>query len=1111
MHKIKSKIVGIIGGTLLLALAGCQPAHQYAPLTLTNLNMGQSRTLDIAATGSWRDSAIRVRKGEVYRVATHGTWSASPFCGETDASGLQTEHLMCMKAIFANAFPMPEARIGALVGKIGMDGQPFVIGGTDGFIADRDGSLFLRMNEPDGFMFDNTGFIEVAVQRYSEGTPDLAEQAQRPPAPPQSQPIARAKPIKPKVLVPSRSRQQGTGFYGAEQHIGFNVLDNIALDPHTGALTLVGHFDPNLAGPRIPYLQHLAVLLDQPAPQVSLDWTPAFESRIAVFFERMDNAENMARLVGSGRLMDESGQVTPKGRLFLPIFGVKAFDYGDAAGALGVETRMKELGILEITSVTPGSAADRAGLRVGQEIHNFSRSDGISQQPFIPDTLLRSVRFAGAGTDVTLNIGGFDPDKAVHLTLDAYTGDSWAHMTRYDIVERIYRAGEKPRAANLVRAIGEFVRNQNTPAGQLAMWSIMYATNSDQVFETNKARYNRGEMPKDQMMADWMRALVSGMEDAMEVPRNSLVSAWEDAYRQSGDPVGVIDTVISEMNRLAEPKVAEALRTALYKNDQITMPVSVLDPTLDFNPEVTPRYINLDKTSELARLFVEADYVGKAIIHMPSLSDRIAAYKTEYEFGESRPGAVTDTSNRLWIEPARMQVQRNRENTSLQFGKTEMRINVARSIGGQAERYDDGYSRYLTRLYGDLAKEFYPLHELREAAKLAVAARWIKSIDPAFRLPSEGRVRLSLPQTLEGFVTLIWSPKRTKVSLIAPGGIDFDVPPIGPSGPVFPDAERVNIPIDASVVDLRGFDLVTTEPFMPATQTSIKPRHLRPLSAPPLPASVRLVGRATKGQRTLARLDGFKTQTRASENVCDADRSRAVAEQLAHARSIAERLQGVEDALNTITAQMPERQRTYAHLAKTFEEEQAHLRETALDLASSGMLGVYDELKGAGTFRSIEDFETLIASLRKAKSKLSDVSLKMANLDLAISAAAARSLAEREKATMDLLNFVQDTLGEAEDLTGDDALTRAFRTAGKTLGVAGKVQSALDGAQSLYQLHNAVETLKSMDTITALEAEGLNDRLLPLQRKLSDELDSAMASPVLDALNDPNARLGCGS
>ena len=169
MHNIKAKITGAISGTLLLALMGCQQAHQYAPLTLTSLNQGQSRTLDISSTGLWRDSAIGVRKGEVYRVATQGAWSASPFCGETDASGLETEHLMCMKAIFANAFPMPEARIGALVGKIGVNGKPFVIGGTDGFIADRDGNLFLRMNDPDGLMFDNTGFIEVAVQRYSEG------------------------------------------------------------------------------------------------------------------------------------------------------------------------------------------------------------------------------------------------------------------------------------------------------------------------------------------------------------------------------------------------------------------------------------------------------------------------------------------------------------------------------------------------------------------------------------------------------------------------------------------------------------------------------------------------------------------------------------------------------------------------------------------------------------------------------------------------------------------------------------------------------------------------------------------------------------------------------
>ncbi|MBL4614625.1 MAG: hypothetical protein JKY27_07115, partial [Magnetovibrio sp.] len=152
-----------------VGLSACAPAHQYQALSLTTLELGQSRSVEVLGIGRWRDTGIEMRRDEVYRVATRGTWAAGPFCGDVDASGLPTEHLLCMKAIFAQAFPIPQAKIMALVGKIGPDGTPFVIGATIGFIADRDGTLYLRSNDPNDFLWDNTGQINVAVQRYGEG------------------------------------------------------------------------------------------------------------------------------------------------------------------------------------------------------------------------------------------------------------------------------------------------------------------------------------------------------------------------------------------------------------------------------------------------------------------------------------------------------------------------------------------------------------------------------------------------------------------------------------------------------------------------------------------------------------------------------------------------------------------------------------------------------------------------------------------------------------------------------------------------------------------------------------------------------------------------------
>lgn len=979
------------------------------------------------------------------------------------------------------------------MGRVGLTEKPFLIGETGGFIASSNGNLFMIMNDPLNLMFDNAGEVEVVVQRYQEGGTAQAFDA------PNSPQAAAYTP-----------RQNGTGFYGAEQEIVFNVLESVSFDATTGELFLAGRFDVDLAGPRIPYLQHLAVLLENPGPQVSLDWTPDFERKVESFFSRMDDVQEMASLVGGGELVDSSGRITAKGRLFLPLFGVKAFHHGGAAGSLGVETEFKEFGIVRITGVAPGSAADRAGLRVGNQIGLLSTPDAGTHQPYAPQTLLRSIRFAGAGAEVILSVDGYAPENDVTVTLDAFQGDSWAHVTRYDINSRIFRIGGYSKIANFLVDLDRMLRLQDTQAGLNSMWFLL---NTIGVFDwASQARQEvmNGQRSKDAFMNELPRRIVEGMERTLDLPSGSLVDVYDRSRYRSADPWPPLDVAVLELNRLLEPRIKEALRAALNQNDEISMPVAVLDPDSDFKPQVHPRYISIPAHSELARLFIEADYVAKAFLHRPELSEQIPAYQTEYAFSGDRMGRVEETTSRLWIEPARMDVHRSADNGTLRFGRTEMRINIGRAIGGGAERRDEAYGRFLTDLYDELAQEFHPLHELREAAKLAVVGRWIQSQKSGFRLPIEGRARLSPPATLEGFVTLIWSPKRLKVSLIAPGGIDFNVPPIGPSGPVFPDEVRVNVPIDASVVNLKGLSRNPVLRLAPSTLSSIPARYHRPLTMPPIPSSVRLVGLATKGKRTLDRISAIKVRTRIDARRCDADASRSLQGQLNSAVTIARKLHGVEKALNAITAQMPERQRTIAAINKTLIEEEQNLRAGALDLATQGLMGAYDELKGGSQIRSIRDLESLIAKMRQAKSELGEISAKLANFDLAFSSAMASSLNERERAAKGLLTYVKDILSDSASIKGGGAANRALRAAGKTLGVAGKIQIAIDGAESIYRISDALESLERIDAQSEQEVRGLRDSLLPLQRKLSDQLDTVMNDPLVRAYETGSGRFDCG-
>ena len=47
--------------------------------------------------------------------------------------------------------------------------------------------------------------------------------------------------------------------------------------------------------------------------------------------------------------------------------------------------------------------------------------------------------------------------------------------------------------------------------------------------------------------------------------------------------------------------------------------------------------------------------------------------------------------------------------------------------------------------------------------------------------------------------------------------------------------------------------------------------------------------------------------------------------------------------------------------------------------------------------------------------------------------------------------------------------------------------------------------------VAELEAEGLKNTLLPLQRKLSNDLDKALSSPMLQSITDPGSKLNCSN
>ena len=114
-----------------------------------------------------------------------------------------------------------------------------------------------------------------------------------------------------RIFEDGQDTPQPTDVYALEHALAFNVLDKVAFDPSSGQISLLGHFDDRYRGPGIPYLQHLATLLDSPRPRFTLNWTPESSARVDRLFQRMDSDAELRRMARDWATpFDANGHVT---------------------------------------------------------------------------------------------------------------------------------------------------------------------------------------------------------------------------------------------------------------------------------------------------------------------------------------------------------------------------------------------------------------------------------------------------------------------------------------------------------------------------------------------------------------------------------------------------------------------------------------------------------------------------------------------------------------------------------------------------------------------------------------------------------------------------------
>lgn len=153
----------------------------------------------LPANATWTPTGIVVASGARLRITAQGRWAAYPrstsitaVAGDpsTDANGYADRPA-------GPGAPIPEANRGALIGRIGDNGAPFVIGAAYGGRAESNGPLLVTMNEAANALGDNQGRLAIDIAMRPPPPPQQEAQDPPPATPAPAEPIPNAPPQSP--------------------------------------------------------------------------------------------------------------------------------------------------------------------------------------------------------------------------------------------------------------------------------------------------------------------------------------------------------------------------------------------------------------------------------------------------------------------------------------------------------------------------------------------------------------------------------------------------------------------------------------------------------------------------------------------------------------------------------------------------------------------------------------------------------------------------------------------------------------------------------------------------------------------------------------------------
>jgi uncharacterized caspase-like protein len=146
----------------VVGLWGC-PGIQYTE-TVTPVSLSPDKikveARVLAKAEDWKNSSVIVEKGKRYTIQARGKWRTGGTCNWTGPDGVGLYGPLCWDLGGQIVRGWSHA---ALIGRIGESGAPFAVGDSLDLSPEESGTLYLRINEKQGFLGDNEGHVDVTV------------------------------------------------------------------------------------------------------------------------------------------------------------------------------------------------------------------------------------------------------------------------------------------------------------------------------------------------------------------------------------------------------------------------------------------------------------------------------------------------------------------------------------------------------------------------------------------------------------------------------------------------------------------------------------------------------------------------------------------------------------------------------------------------------------------------------------------------------------------------------------------------------------------------------------------------------------------------------------